>query len=144
MAAGQALDMTVMNNRTISDDVLLEIYHLKTGALFTASIELGRLSANENNERHAKPLHQFAEAMGLAFQIQDDILDIEGSSEELGKPQGADYKHNKFTYPSIHGLPQAKHKVEKLYEAALESINYLGQSAQLLRDLTTNLLSRKK
>jgi len=142
MAAGQALDITVMNDLDIPEDILLNIYRLKTGELFTACIELGRLASNDENNFNQAALEKFGKCIGLAFQIQDDILDIESNSESLGKLQGIDAKNNKVTYPKLVGLDKAKEKVQLLYQEALETINYLGQSAQLLRELTSNMLQR--
>jgi len=144
MAAGQALDITVMNDKTISKDLLLNIYKLKTGALFTACIELGRLASTDDNEINQSALKEFGDCIGLAFQIQDDILDIEASTDSLGKPQGIDIKNKKDTYPNLVGLEASKEKVESLYEQALEAINYLGRQAQLLRELTGRMIERKR
>lgn len=144
MAAGQALDITVMNDDTISEDLLLDIYHLKTGALFTACIELGWLASRDDDEVNQKALREFGQCIGLAFQIQDDLLDIESSSEITGKSHGLDAKNHKMTYPRLVGQRKAQDKIESLYQQALEAINYLGQQAQLLRDLTTHMLERRR
>lgn len=144
MAAGQALDITVMNDKNISSDLLIDIYRLKTGALLSACIELGRLASNDEDEMNKRALKEFGDCIGLAFQIQDDILDMECSTEELGKTQGIDVTNNKITYPRLHGLEAAKEKVQALYQEALEATNYLGQQAQLLRELTGYMLQRKK
>lgn len=141
MAAGQALDISMMNDPTISNDLLLDIYKLKTGALFSASIELARVASGDDDEIHQRALTEFGQCIGLAFQIQDDILDTEGTT---GKPKGIDIQNNKVTYPRLHGINAAKEKVEDLYQQGLEAINYLGQQAQLLRELVTNMLERKK
>ena len=144
MAAGQALDITLMNDHTISTDLLLNIYQLKTGALFSACIELGHLASPDHDEINQHALKKFGDCIGLAFQIQDDILDIEANTEHLGKPQGIDAKNKKITYPYLHNLTKAKEKVESLYSESLESINYLGDRAHLLRELTRSMLERKK
>jgi len=144
MAGGQALDITVMNDASISGDLLEEIYQLKTGALFTACIELGRLASPDENELNQRALNEFGDCIGYAFQIQDDILDIEATSEISGKPQGLDTQNNKITYPHLYGLQQAKDKVQSLYFQALEAINYLGDRAQLLRELTGYMLMRDR
>lgn len=144
MAAGQALDTTVMNDATISSDLLENIYRLKTGALFSACIELGWLVSKDDNEVNKEALKKFGNCIGFAFQIQDDILDIETETESLGKLNGIDIKNNKITYPRLHGLIEAKEKVQSLYQEALEAINYLGHKAQLLRELTGYMLQRKK
>lgn len=142
MAAGQALDITVMNDETISVDLLVDIYRLKTGALFAACIELGRLSSRDDDEINQQALQEFGHAIGLAFQIQDDILDMEATTDILGKTQGLDSKNKKVTYPKLVGLQAAKDKVQSLYQEALEAINYLGHKAQLLRELTGHMLQR--
>src|SRR3990167_1805724 len=144
MAAGQALDITVMNNRHISKELLEEIYRLKTGALLSTCIELGRLSSDDDDEFNEEALKKFGYCIGLAFQIQDDILDMEASTALLCKEQGIDAKNNKITYPHIHGLTEAKERVQMLYQESLEAINYLGVKAHLLRELTAYMLQRKK
>lgn len=142
MAAGQALDITVLTDGMLSKDLLTNIYHLKTGALFSACIELGRLASRDNDEVNQQALKEFGDCIGLAFQIQDDILDIEASTEALGKPQGIDVKNKKDTYPKLMGLNAAKEKVESLYEEAINAINYLGHKAQILRELAGFMLQR--
>lgn len=144
MAAGQALDITVMNDDTISQDLLLDIYRLKTGALLSACLELGRLASKDDDEFNQQALKSFGDNIGLAFQIKDDILDIEASSEALGKPQGIDAKNAKVTYPKLVGIQEAKNKVDALYDDALEAINYLGEKAQLLREITRFIIERQK
>lgn len=143
MAAGQALDLTVMSDDSISTRVLEDIYRLKTGALFTACVELGWLASNDDDESNQKAMRDFGSHIGLAFQIQDDILDIEAESEITGKPKGIDNKNHKFTYPKLHGLDKARTKVETLYEQALQAINYLQEDARLLRELADMMLRRR-
>lgn len=143
MAAGQALDITVLQDPGISTKLLEEIYHLKTGALFTACVELGRLAAKNDNEHDQRAMKRFGDLIGLAFQIQDDILDQEASSEQLGKPQGIDFVNNKMTYPRLYGVAAAKTRVNNLYLEAIEAINYLGGRAQLLRELVGEMLGRR-
>jgi farnesyl diphosphate synthase len=144
MAAGQAQDITLLQDPHISSDLLLNIYHLKTGALFAACIQLGRLCSDDDNDLNQVALQRFGDCIGLAFQIQDDILDIETHSQQLGKTQGMDTKNNKITYPKLHGMLAAKQQVANLYEEGLEAINYLGDKAQLLRELTRMMLRREK
>lgn len=140
MAAGQALDLTLMDDETLTVPLIENIYHLKTGALFSACIELGRLASNDEDEIHQAPLGQFGRFLGLAYQIQDDLVDINASSAVSGKPQGIDRKNNKVTYPQLIGIEKAQLKMQALYEQAIETINYLGDQAQLLRDLVKYLL----
>ncbi len=143
MAAGQALDITVMNDPSLPSDLLLDIYRLKTGALFSACIELGRLASDNDDDFDQRALKEFGDCIGLAFQIQDDVLDIEVNTELLGKQQGIDHINNKITYPKLCGLEEAKDKIQTLYQQSLEAINYLGERAQLLRQLVTYLIERK-
>lgn len=143
MAAGQALDITALIDLNIPLDLLENIYKLKTGALLSACIELGRLASDDDSDFNRLALKRFGDCIGFAFQIQDDILDIEATTEVSGKPQGIDLINNKITYPRICGIEAAKAKVAQLYEEALEAINYLGQDAQLLRQLTTFMLTRQ-
>ena len=142
MAAGQAIDMNLSGN--ISESLLLEMYRLKTGALFTACLELGRLSSNNNNEQDKAALHCFGDCVGLAFQIQDDLLDMQKDTHRLGKTAGIDAKNNKMTYPVLFGVEKAETKMAALYDCALESINHFGHHANDLRGLTQYLLSRDK
>lgn len=143
MEAGQAMDIALLHDPSITPAMLEEIYRLKTGALLSASIELGRLASKDDDATNQKALQEFGRCIGLAFQIQDDILDIEAETATLGKQQGIDSINNKVTYPKLIGLNQAKEKVETLYEEALEAINYLGQRAQLLRELASHMVARK-
>lgn len=144
MAAGQALDITVLSDPKITTELLLEIYRLKTGALFTACIDLGRLAAGNDDVHHQASLREFGDCIGLAFQIQDDILDIEAETDVLGKPKGIDVSNNKMTYPQIHGLSTAKEKVDELYQQALDVIDYLGNRADLLKQLAGQMLKRDR
>ncbi len=144
MAAGQALDLTaVQDHCTLSPDLLIDIYRFKTGALLSACIELGWLCSPDEDEMNLQSLKDFGHCLGLAFQIQDDLIDIETPSHLSGKPQGADARLHKYTYPHFHGLNAAKEKVQRLYEEAFECINRFGHQVQLLRDLAEMLLQRK-
>lgn len=143
MAAGQALDISMLSDESLSTGLLETIYRLKTGALFSACIELGWLASNNDDAKNQRALKQFGDCVGLAFQIQDDILDVEASSDVSGKPQGIDEQNNKLTYVKRYGMTAAKEKVEALYQEALESINYLGAQARLLRELTGYMLQRR-
>jgi farnesyl diphosphate synthase len=144
MAGGQAMDITLMNDETITSPMLIDIYRLKTGALFTASLLLGRLASGDDDERNERALKEFGAHIGLAFQIQDDIFDVMSTEATIGKPQGSDNQNKKTTYPKIEGIEKAQQKVNSLYEGALETINYLGDRAELLRDLTQFLLQRDR
>ncbi len=112
MAAGQALDLTVMTDDSISTRVLEDIYRLKTGALLSACVEMGWLASHDENEANRTAMRDFGRHIGLAFQIQDDLLDIEEETDDLGKPKGQDSKNHKFTYPKLHGIDAAGTKLQ--------------------------------
>ena len=101
------------------------MHRLKTGALIRASVAMGALAAHPIDESLLQVLDDYAGCVGLAFQIRDDILDIEGSDEELGKTAGADQAMDKPTFPSIHGLEQARAMAEALRERARAALSGL-------------------
>ncbi|HEY5717665.1 MAG TPA: farnesyl diphosphate synthase, partial [Motiliproteus sp.] len=106
MVGGQTLDMEG-EDQQLSLEQLQEMHSLKTGALIRASVLLGGIASGRADEDALEALQQYADAIGLAFQIQDDILDIESSTEQLGKTQGADLARHKSTYPALLGLEGA-------------------------------------
>jgi geranylgeranyl pyrophosphate synthase len=127
MAGGQALDMNLAHIQQAED--CLEIHRLKTGALIKASVLMGAYTADIHDENTLQKLRDFADCLGLAFQIQDDILDITASTETLGKPSGIDATHDKKTYPQFVGLDVARQEVDALYsksDAILKSITSDG------------------
>ena len=136
MVAGQAMDITA--STPLSASALEQMYALKTGALLSASIELGIISSKHTTSQ-ARALQTFGNHLGLAFQIQDDILDIESSSQLSGKPQGIDTKNAKHTYPQLHGIEVAKETVRRLIDNALQAISGLDKQADLLRELARKL-----
>jgi len=143
MAGGQALDITPMD-KTIAADKLMQLYELKTGALLTASVKLGILCAPSPDKQTQTSLEKYAECMGLAFQIQDDLLDMESNTTTLGKPQGLDTVNNKMTYPLLFGLDKTRQKIQELTDLSLNSIELLGEKAGALRELALHLLHRKQ
>jgi farnesyl diphosphate synthase len=140
MAAGQALDLTGM--QTLS--ALTEMYQLKTGALLSASVQLGAISANIADSSTLLALQKFAQCIGLAFQIQDDLLDIQGEVHLTGKPKGIDSLNAKATYPTLIGIDASQQKIQELFAAAFNAIHFLGAQGQLLREFANELLQRKK
>lgn len=143
MAAGQAYDICMLNE-TIPLLLLEEIYYLKTGKLIQCSATLGYLASPQTNPTLLKNLDTFACAFGLAFQIQDDLLDIEGELEVIGKSQGKDAQLQKSTYPMRVGISKAKDRVEALYTQALNAIQSYGDDAKYLKQLAQYFLHRKK
>ncbi len=143
MAGGQALDLGAVGERL--DLNALETMHLwKTGALIRASVRLGALSSAEVDEATLETLDHYAKCVGLAFQVQDDILDIEGQTEKIGKPQGSDLARNKPTYPNLLGLEGAKREAERLYSEALQSLERLGTRGDFLRWLADFIVKRDR
>lgn len=141
MAGGQALDMAA-EGKPLTLLELEQIHIHKTGALIRASVLMAALAANANEaQRHA--LGHYASCLGLAFQIRDDILDLEGDTRQLGKTQGKDLAQNKATYPALLGLQGAREKAQDLIEDALDSLNAFGAGAEHLRSLAAFVLKRQ-
>ncbi len=141
MAGGQALDMSA-ENQLIDLHQLENIHRMKTGALIIASVQLGALAAQCGNKHRLDLLSEYAASIGLAFQIRDDIIDIESSSEILGKTQGADITSDKATYPKLLGLDGAKQKAQRLYEHALSCLDKTGVDFTRLRELAEFVIAR--
>lgn len=143
MAGGQAIDLAAVGQQlTLSE---LETMHRhKTGALIRASVRLGGLSAEGVSEDVLAALDHYADAIGLAFQVQDDILDVEGVTATIGKPQGSDAARNKPTYPNLLGLEGARRVAEELRQRALASLQSLGPSADALRHLADYIVRRER
>ena len=131
-------------NQQISIEQLEMIHRNKTGALLTASIKLGFLCSPHFADRTLQcQLEKYAAAIGLAFQVQDDILDIEGEKELIGKPVGSDLELNKSTYPKLLGLDGAKQKAQELYQNALAELAQLPFNSDALRALAEFIVNRK-
>lgn len=122
MVGGQAIDLHSVG-QTLNIDELQNMHRLKTGALIDASVRLGALCAETHDAQDLANLAQFSNAIGLAFQIQDDILDVTSDTATLGKQQGADAELNKPTYPALLGLEGAKVKLQTTYDSALDALN---------------------
>jgi farnesyl diphosphate synthase len=140
MAAGQVLDITQVNS---SEAALLKLYELKTGKLLSAAVALGSLAAPNYSTQIKAATAAYAKNLGLAFQLQDDLLDIECSTAILGKPQGLDQDNQKTTYPALFGLARTRQKIEELIELSIQSVKPLGESALGLEQLAMHLLVRK-
>lgn len=124
MAGGQSLDMLAVDKPT-SLSALEQIHQLKTGALFRAALRLGALAASQTAFTIHSQLDTFAHHFGLAFQIRDDILDVEADSTTLGKTSGKDAAQNKATYPSLLGLDGAKQELQHHINQAKEALNHI-------------------
>lgn len=141
MVKGQALDLA-FEGYSPSQDELEQMLQLKTGALIRASVLLPTVYIENMPESQCQALADFAKAMGLAFQIRDDILDITGDTEVLGKPQGSDAELDKAAWPARFGIEEAHVRVGQLYERAVISLEHFGDSADLLRNLAERMIQR--
>jgi len=141
MAAGQAIDLESVG-KSLSLDKLEDMHRLKTGALIRASVRMATLALPHNDPELEKKLDGYATALGLAFQIADDILDVVGDTETLGKAQGADIAMNKPTYPALLGLHGARKHAETTLAEALESLRGLGDDFDELRQLAHFVVQR--
>ena len=141
MAGGQAIDLAAEGQQL--DLAQLENMHIhKTGALIRASIGLGGLSLADADAGHIAGLDHYAKCIGLAFQIQDDILDVISDTATLGKAQGADIAREKSTYPALLGLDGAQQRARELYDEAIASLEPLGNAADPLRWLAAYIVER--
>ncbi|WP_394157954.1 (2E,6E)-farnesyl diphosphate synthase [Vibrio campbellii] len=142
MCLGQALDLGAENRRVSLAD-LEEIHRNKTGALINCAVKLGALAAGEKGLEVLPHLERYSKAIGLAFQVQDDILDIISDTETLGKPQGSDQELNKSTYPSLLGLEGAMEKAHTLLQEALQALEAIPYNTQLLEEFARYVIERK-
>ncbi|RKZ37099.1 MAG: (2E,6E)-farnesyl diphosphate synthase [Gammaproteobacteria bacterium] len=141
MAGGQALDLAAVGNRL--DLAELENMHIhKTGALIRASVRLGALSRPDVDAGLLGHLDRYAKYVGLAFQIRDDVLDVEGETDTIGKQRGADIAKNKPTYPSLIGVSESKRMAAELHEQALECLEQVDGGADPLRWLSAYIVQR--
>lgn len=141
MVGGQVLDIEGEEKKLTLQE-LEQVHRLKTGALLTYSILAGGILAEASNEE-MMALSRFGEHLGLAFQIQDDILDVTGTSEELGKTAGKDESSEKSTYPGLLTLPKAKEKLEFHASEAIDALQSLKGEKALLLQLTQLIVQRK-
>lgn len=140
MCGGQALDLEA-EGKSIDLAALERIHRHKTGALIRAAVRMGALAAGERGRQALPLLDQYADCIGLAFQVQDDILDVVGDTAVLGKRQGADQHLGKSTYPALLGLEQAKARAHELYLNAVQALEALA-AQQSLNTTTLESLAR--
>lgn len=141
MVGGQAIDIAA-EGQQLSLDELKYMHAHKTGALIRAAVQLGALSSPHLTDEQYQSLSRYAECIGLAFQIRDDILDVIADTETLGKQQGADAAHNKPTYTALLGLEGAKAAAQEVHQEALACLSDFGEKAQLLRDIADYIVDR--
>jgi len=143
MVGGQAFDLD-STGKQLSLDELIQMHRHKTGALISASVILGALASGNASAAQLIALEQYANCIGLAFQIKDDILDVESDTETLGKQQGADETLKKATYTSILGLEKAKQEAQTQHQQALAALDIFGPEADNLRQLSAYIIERNK
>lgn len=141
MVAGQALDFEA-TGQDVGPLELEKMHNLKTGALIEASVLMGALSYTETDESQLAALSEYASGIGLAFQVQDDILDETGDTQTLGKPQGSDRLQNKPTYVTLLGLSAARDKASELATQAIRALDGFSAQADHLRGLASYIVNR--
>ncbi|OCG09112.1 geranyl transferase [Gilliamella sp. wkB178] len=141
MCLGQSFDLQA-EHQSISLEQLQKIHCYKTGALIKAAVRLGAIASGDIAKLYYYALDSYAEAIGLAFQIQDDILDVIGEQAIMGKPQGSDMAHQKSTYPALVGLDNAINMTQQLYQQAIASLEQIPYNSQPLLDLAGYIINR--
>jgi len=142
MCGGQALDLAA-TDQLISIAQLKRLHLLKTGALLEAAVIMPSLCSEEVTPKHRQIFSEFAQLIGLAYQVQDDIIDLTSSDEELGKPSGSDLEANKSTYPSLLGLQGAQQKAENLLQQALQALARLPYNTDSLANFANFIVKRR-
>ncbi|ONF42681.1 geranyl transferase [Marinobacter lutaoensis] len=141
MVGGQAIDLESVG-KTLTLAQLETMHRHKTGALIEASVRMGALAAGANGTAALTALTNYARTLGLAFQVQDDLLDVEGDTDVIGKPQGSDAARAKPTYPALLGLAGAKEHLATLRQATLASLDSFGPEADPLRAMADFVVAR--
>ncbi|WP_035779217.1 polyprenyl synthetase family protein [Butyrivibrio sp. MC2013] len=140
MVGGQCADIEAENRTDVTAEDIIFIHENKTGAMIESALMIGAILAGAGAAEVHK-MEQIGSNLGLAFQIQDDILDIEGDSGKLGKTVGSDARNGKTTYVTIHGLDAAREEVERLSEEAMDLLDELGQQTQSDDDFMSELIT---
>jgi geranylgeranyl diphosphate synthase type II len=141
MIAGQVIDME-SEGKAIEAETLRQMHRKKTGALLRASILAPAVYARVDSGTK-KSLSEYAECIGIAFQIKDDILDVESSAEQLGKPVGSDARNHKTTYVTLFGLEKARQMLAEITDRALQALAPFGEKAWFLKETALYIASRK-
>ncbi len=142
MVGGQALDIAC-EGKEITFETLQFIHSRKTGALITASVQAGAVLGGASPEEF-KALTEYGEKIGLTFQIVDDLLNVEGTLEQLGKAAGSDAARKKTTYPAFFGIEATKEKARATSESAIDCLHDFGEQAEPLRELARYIVNRKR
>jgi len=142
LQGGQAIDLNAVG-KSLTQNELEQMHRHKTGALIEASVHLGALSSGKASDDELAALQNYSQRIGLAFQVQDDILDVESDTETLGKTQGKDKQQDKPSFAALLGLPAAKDYAEQLCQQALEALNTFDKRAEPLRALARYIVARR-
>jgi len=140
MCGGQAIDLAAVGRR-LSLEELEQMHRMKTGALLAAAVTMGAAACGADPSTAAAAA-AYGRALGLAFQIVDDVLDVEGTAESLGKTAGKDARENKPTYVSVLGLPAARARAAQLHQEAAAALAPLDARARRLRELADYIVGR--
>jgi farnesyl diphosphate synthase len=141
MTGGQAMDLAA-EGQSLTATEIEHMYALKTGALIHASVASAALLAGDLSADRISALDAFGRTIGIAFQIKDDILDVEGETEVIGKQSGADQRLGKATYPGLVGIDEARARCDSLLRSALEQLDDFGNDAESLRWLARFIVER--
>ena len=141
MCLGQSLDLQA-EHQAITLEHLQKIHNYKTGVLIKSAVRLGAFASGDISKPYYPLLDSYTQAIGLAFQIQDDILDVIGEQAIMGKPKGSDIIHEKCTYPALLGLQTAIDMTKQLYDQAIDSLNQIPYNSQPLQDLAGFIINR--
>jgi geranylgeranyl pyrophosphate synthase len=141
MAEGQSIDLSIVS-KEVDIELLNNLHKKKTGSLLNCSVMFGAILNPNISKKDLSILDSFSNLIGLAYQVQDDVLDVITSDEILGKRQNSDSEKNKPSYPSILGLDESVKKYEGLYQEALDEITFLSVNEKPLKDLTVKLMKR--
>ena len=141
MTGGQSLDLSA-EGRDLSTEQIEQMYAMKTGALIHAAVVAPSLLTDSLGDEQLAAIDAFGRNIGIAFQIKDDILDVEGDTDTIGKQAGADERLNKATYPGLMGIDKARQRCDELLASALERLDDLGDKAASLRWLARFIVER--
>lgn len=143
MIGGQCADIEAEEGRQVTTQLLLFIHENKTAALIQAAMMIGAVLAGAD-EKSILAMEKAAYNIGIAFQIQDDILDVTSTTDVLGKPVGSDEKNSKLTYVKLHGLEESKEEVKKMSKEALSILSSFEKRNEFLEELVNSLITREK
>ena len=143
MTGGQSIDLAA-EGKTLGAAELEHMYSLKTGALIHAAVVSACLLCADLDSAHAAALNEFGKSIGIAFQIQDDILDVEGETHVIGKPSGSDVRLGKATYPALLGIDASRRRCAELLQSAIASLDVFGEAAAPLEWLARYIVERGK